>query len=73
MVGPLQKFTNRGEYDRTVEGLMYTKGYTREEAEKEYNAFLDNPNNYALQKVSSANTCSASRFFVCAALTPSNR
>lgn len=29
---------------------MLTKGITREEAEKEYNAYLDNPNEYALNK-----------------------
>lgn len=29
---------------------MFTRGIAREEAEKEYNAYLDNPNNYALQK-----------------------
>ena len=32
---------------------MKTKGMTREEAEKDYNAYLENPNNYALNKVSS--------------------
>jgi hypothetical protein len=31
---------------------MQAKGFTREQAEKEYNAFLNNPNDYALQKVS---------------------
>jgi len=48
--GPLQKTTNRQEYNKVVDGLMYTRGITREEAEKEYNAYLDNPNNYALEK-----------------------
>ena len=51
-VGPLQKLTNKKEYNTVVEGLMRTKGYTREQAEKEYNMYLDNPNDYALQKVS---------------------
>jgi hypothetical protein len=51
-VGPLQKITNKGEYEKVVTGLMQTKGYTREQAEKDYNAYLDNPTNYALQKVS---------------------
>jgi len=49
-IGPLQKTTNRQEYNKVVDGLMYTRGITREEAEKEYNAYLDNPNNYALEK-----------------------
>jgi len=48
--GPLQKTTNRQEYNKVVDGLMFTRGITREEAEKEYDAYLDNPNNYALQK-----------------------
>jgi hypothetical protein len=51
-VGPLQKLTNKDEYEKTVSGLMQAKGFTREQAEKEYNAFLNNPNDYALQKVS---------------------
>lgn len=51
-VGPLQKITNKAEYNKVVEGLMQTKGYTREQAEKEYNSYLENPNDYALQKVS---------------------
>ena len=50
-LGPLQKLANKGDYNKIVEGLMQTKGYTREQAEKEYNAYLDNPNDYALQKV----------------------
>jgi len=49
-LGPLQKLANKGDYNKIVEGLMQTKGYTREQAEKEYNAYLDNPNDYALQK-----------------------
>eukprot|EP00543_Licmophora_paradoxa_P005067 CAMPEP_0202446494 /NCGR_PEP_ID=MMETSP1360-20130828/4968_1 /ASSEMBLY_ACC=CAM_ASM_000848 /TAXON_ID=515479 /ORGANISM="Licmophora paradoxa, Strain CCMP2313" /LENGTH=164 /DNA_ID=CAMNT_0049062981 /DNA_START=13 /DNA_END=507 /DNA_ORIENTATION=- len=49
-VGPLQKITNREEYEKAVQGLMKTKGFTREQAEKEYGEFLDNPNNYALNK-----------------------
>mmetsp|Transcript_16947 Transcript_16947/g.16990 ORF Transcript_16947/g.16990 Transcript_16947/m.16990 type:complete len:161 (-) Transcript_16947:1639-2121(-) len=49
-IGSLQKTTNRQEYNKVVDGLMFTRGITREEAEKEYNAYLDNPNNYALQK-----------------------
>lgn len=49
-VGPLQKFTNKNEYNRVVEGLMLTQGISREQAEKEYDAYLDNPNNYALNK-----------------------
>ena len=40
------------DYDRVVENIMRTKGLTREEAEKDYNDYLDNPNNYALNKVS---------------------
>ena len=50
-VGPLQKLTNKDEYNKVVEGLMSTKGLTREQAEKEYNSYLENPNDYALQKV----------------------
>lgn len=49
-IGPLQKTTNRKEYNKVIDGLMFTKGITREEAEKEYNAYLDNPNEYALNK-----------------------
>lgn len=49
-IGPLQKLTNKGEYEKVVSGLMKTKGYTREQAEKEYNSYLDNPTNYALNK-----------------------
>jgi len=54
-VGPLQKLTNKNEYNKIVEGLMKTKGYTREQAEKEYNSYLENPNDYALQKVRAMN------------------
>ena len=50
IIGPLQKTTNRQEYDKVVDGLMFAQGITKKEAEKEYNAYLDNPNNYALQK-----------------------
>jgi len=49
-IGPLQKATNRKEYNKVVDGLMFTQGITREEAEKEYDAYLDNPNTYALNK-----------------------
>jgi hypothetical protein len=51
-IGPLKKITNKAEYEQTVNNLMRQNGYSREQAEKEYNAFLDNPNDYALQKVS---------------------
>ena len=50
-VGPLKKLTNKDEYDKVVEDLMNVKGYTREQAEKEYNQYLDNPNEFALNKV----------------------
>lgn len=50
-VGPLQKLTNKKEYNKVVENLMQTNGLTREQAEKEYNSYLENPNDYALQKV----------------------
>ncbi|KAG7346786.1 hypothetical protein IV203_037798 [Nitzschia inconspicua] len=46
----LQKFTDKGEYNKVVEGLMLTQGISREQAEKEYDAYLDNPTNYALEK-----------------------
>jgi len=49
-IGPLQKATNRREYNKVVDGLMFTKGLTREEAEKDYDAYLQNPNDYALNK-----------------------
>ena len=52
-IGPLQKIANKKEYDKTVAGLMKTKGLTREQAEKDYNEYLDNPTNYALNKVRS--------------------
>jgi hypothetical protein len=32
----LQKFTDKGEYNKVVEGLMLTQGISREQAEKEY-------------------------------------
>jgi hypothetical protein len=32
----LQKFTDKGEYNKVVEGLMFTQGISREQAEKEY-------------------------------------
>ena len=48
--GPLQKYADKGEYNKVVEGLMLTQGITREQAEKEYDSYLDNPNNYALEK-----------------------
>eukprot|EP00542_Grammatophora_oceanica_P015387 CAMPEP_0194050102 /NCGR_PEP_ID=MMETSP0009_2-20130614/33077_1 /TAXON_ID=210454 /ORGANISM="Grammatophora oceanica, Strain CCMP 410" /LENGTH=169 /DNA_ID=CAMNT_0038696513 /DNA_START=60 /DNA_END=569 /DNA_ORIENTATION=+ len=50
MIGPLQKFTDKEEYEKTVENLMAYKNLSREEAEKEYDSFLENPNNYALSK-----------------------
>lgn len=50
-VGPLQKLTKNKEYQTVVENLMKTKGLTKEQAEKEYNSYLENPNDYALQKV----------------------
>jgi hypothetical protein len=50
-VGPLQKISNKQEYNKVVEGLMFTRGISRQEAEREYDSYLDNPNNYALQKV----------------------
>lgn len=49
-VGPLQKLINKDDYEKTVENIMNVKGLSREEAEKEYNQYLDNPNDYALQK-----------------------
>jgi hypothetical protein len=52
--GPFQKLTKSKEYNQVVENLMYTQGITREQAEEEYNAYLDNPNDYALNKVSSS-------------------
>jgi hypothetical protein len=52
--GPLQKATNRKEYNRVVENLMFTQGITREKAEKDYDEYLNNPNEFALNKVSSS-------------------
>lgn len=49
-IGPFQKLTKSKEYNQVVENLMYTQGITREQAEEEYNAYLDNPNDYALNK-----------------------
>lgn len=60
-VGPLQKLTNRAEYNKVVDGLMFTKGLSREEAEKEYDAYLNNPNDYALNKVSLCKLWSSTR------------
>jgi hypothetical protein len=51
-IGPLQKLTNKDEYNKTVKSLMQSKGLTREQAEKDYNKYLENPNDYALQQVS---------------------
>jgi hypothetical protein len=48
--GPFDKFINRAEYDKTVDNIAFSKGLTREEAEKDYDAYLENPTNYALQK-----------------------
>ena len=48
--GPFQKITNPSEYTKVVDNIMFSQGLTRDEAEKEYNAYLDNPNNYALEK-----------------------
>jgi len=42
-------------YQQTVEQLMFMNGLTEEEAKAEYNAYLENPNNYALAKVSKFN------------------
>ena len=39
------------DYEKTVQNLMVTKGLTKEQAEKDYNAYLENPTNYALNKV----------------------
>lgn len=36
IIPSLQKFTDKGEYNKVVEGLMLTQGITREQAEKEY-------------------------------------
>mmetsp|Transcript_19995 Transcript_19995/g.29428 ORF Transcript_19995/g.29428 Transcript_19995/m.29428 type:complete len:170 (-) Transcript_19995:160-669(-) len=47
MAGPLIKGKD---YENVVQGIMNTKGMTREEAEKDYNTYLENPNNYALMK-----------------------
>jgi hypothetical protein len=49
-IGPLAKLANKGDYEEKVNNLMRIKGYTREQAEKEYDAYLDNPTNYALNK-----------------------
>jgi len=47
----LNAFFKGKEYNKVVENLMLTKGLTREEAEQDYNAYLENPTNYALSKV----------------------
>lgn len=49
-IGPIAKLANKGDYEEKVTNLMKMKGYTREQAEKEYDAYLDNPTNYALTK-----------------------
>mmetsp|Transcript_17516 Transcript_17516/g.27283 ORF Transcript_17516/g.27283 Transcript_17516/m.27283 type:complete len:153 (+) Transcript_17516:79-537(+) len=47
----LNLFGNKGEdYDEVVEKLMKAKGFTREQAEKDYNLYLSNPNDYMLDK-----------------------
>ena len=50
------------DYDRVVEGIMVAKGLTREEAEADYNLYLENPNNYALNKVNKIKALTASLF-----------
>ena len=47
----LNAFFKGKDYDRVVKGIMSSKGLTREQAEKDYNAYLENPTNYALNKV----------------------
>eukprot|EP00545_Synedropsis_sp_CCMP1620_P012817 CAMPEP_0119005406 /NCGR_PEP_ID=MMETSP1176-20130426/1702_1 /TAXON_ID=265551 /ORGANISM="Synedropsis recta cf, Strain CCMP1620" /LENGTH=161 /DNA_ID=CAMNT_0006957211 /DNA_START=35 /DNA_END=520 /DNA_ORIENTATION=+ len=49
-IGPLAKLANRDDYEEKVNNLMKIKGYSREKAEMEYDAYLDNPTNYALTK-----------------------
>lgn len=50
MVGPLLKGAKGKDYKKTVDGIMKTKGLNRKEAEADYNAYLENPTNYALMK-----------------------
>jgi hypothetical protein len=49
-IGPLAKLANKDDYDEKVNNLMRLKGFSREVAEQEYDAYLDNPTNYALNK-----------------------
>lgn len=38
------------EYNKVVQNIMKTKGLSEEEAKRDYDAYLENPNNYALNK-----------------------
>lgn len=48
--GPLQKLLNKDDYNQKIDNIMKQKKLTREQAEKEYDSYLDDPNSYALQK-----------------------
>lgn len=52
----MQKLTQPDKYNKVIENKMALEGVTREQAEKDYNAYLENPNDYALNKV---------RWFIC--------
>lgn len=51
-IGPIKKALQKDEYDGVVEKIMDIKSLTREEAERDYDSYLKNPNDYALDKVS---------------------
>lgn len=48
--GPFDKIFDRDGYEQTVQNLMATKGLTYEEAKQDYDTYLENPTNYALNK-----------------------
>jgi hypothetical protein len=50
ILGPISKMTKGKEYTKVVETYMKEKGLTRAEAEKEYDKYLDNPNDFMLSK-----------------------
>eukprot|EP00545_Synedropsis_sp_CCMP1620_P012276 CAMPEP_0119013806 /NCGR_PEP_ID=MMETSP1176-20130426/9007_1 /TAXON_ID=265551 /ORGANISM="Synedropsis recta cf, Strain CCMP1620" /LENGTH=172 /DNA_ID=CAMNT_0006966925 /DNA_START=35 /DNA_END=553 /DNA_ORIENTATION=+ len=50
LLGPISKMAQGKEYKKVVETYMKEKGLTRAEAEKEYDKYLENPNDFMLSK-----------------------
>mmetsp|Transcript_27875 Transcript_27875/g.34411 ORF Transcript_27875/g.34411 Transcript_27875/m.34411 type:complete len:189 (-) Transcript_27875:252-818(-) len=45
------RFTNPDEYEQGVLKMMAQKGYDRQEAQGNFDAYLENPNDWAFQKI----------------------